>query len=167
MYAKGIAKKIREDLKAIGYNSKKISVVTRGCGYSDSIRITIKDVTIPDKEIIKIADKYESIRYDEYTGEILEGANLYIFVEYDYDVMSDAAKPYMKKAIEIFNNARNNTGDKTELIMEKNGKQLWYYGGCCGRNGQCFEAENAYETTVHVRSVGDIAKAMMFFDAQH
>lgn len=163
MYAKEIAKKIREDIKKLGYTAKQISVRTDGAGYSDAIRIKIKDVAIKAKAIEEIADKYESIRYDEYTGEILEGGNLYIFVEYDWETVDKAYKPYLEKATEIF----ETTGEKTVLAFEKNGKQLWYYGGCYGRNGQCFEAEDVYDTRIPARSAGEIARAMMFFDAQN
>ena len=163
MYAKEIAQKIRSEIKALGYTAKKVSVRCNGCGYSDSIRITIKDIAIPEKAIVEIANKYESIRYDEYTGEILEGGNLYIFVEYDYDTVKAAYEPYLEKAEEIF----NTTGEKTVKVMKKNGKELWYYGGCYGRNGQCFEAHDAYDTRVPARDKYGIARAMAFFDAQN
>lgn len=162
-YAASVANEIRKELKAMGYTSKQVSVRTKGAGYSDSIRITIKDVSISDKEIQEIADKYESIRYDDYSGEILSGANLYIFVEYDFYAVENACKPYTERATEIF----ETTGDKTVFVMEKNGKELYYYGGYNGRNGQCFVADDAYDTRVHVRSPYELAKAMMFFDAQN
>lgn len=162
MYAKEIAQKIRTEIKALGYTAKKVSVRCNSCGYSNSIRITIKDIAIPEKAIEEIANKYESIRYDEY-GEILEGANLYIFVEYDYDIVKAAYEPYLENAEEIFNTA----GEKTVKVMEKNGKELWYYGGCYGRKGQCFEAGNAYDTRVPARDKYGIARAMAFFDAQN
>ena len=166
MYAKEIAQKIRNEIKALGYTAKKVSVRCNSCGYSDSIRITIKDIAIPEKAIVEIANKYESVRYDEYTGEILEGGNLYIFVEYDYDTVKNAYEPYLEKAEEVF----NTTGEKTVKVMEKNGKELWYYGGCYGdgRGGQCFEFENdKFGENIPARGKYEVARAMAFFDAQN
>lgn len=162
-YVTSVVNEIRKELKAMGYTSRQVSVRTKGAGYSDSIRITIKDVSIREKEIQAIADKYESIRYDEYSGEILSGGNLYIFVEYDHYAVENACKPYLEKATEIF----DTTGDKTVFVMEKNGKELYYYGGYNGHDGQCFVADDAYDTRVPARSAYEIARAMMFFDAQN
>ena len=164
-YAASIADKIRQELKALRYGTRQVSVRTSGAGYSDSIRITIKDVSINEKEIEKIADKYESIRYDDYTGEILSGGNLYIFVEYDYNVVQNAAEPYRELAKEVIETAGNES--KTVFIMEKNGKELYYYSGHNGHDGQCFVADDAYDTRVSARSEGELAKAIMFFDAQN
>lgn len=164
-YAASIAEKIKKELKDMGYNSRRVGVRAKGAGYSDSIRITIKDVSIKEDAIQEIANKYESIRYDDYTGEILSGGNLYILVEYDYDAVKNAYQPYLEEAREIIN--ADSDGSNTVLVMEKGGKQLYYYRGRTGRDGQCFEADDSYRTRVPVRSEYDLAKAMMFFDAQN
>jgi hypothetical protein len=164
-YALSIADQIKKELKDMGYNSRRVGVRTKGAGYSDSIRITIKDVSIREDDIQKIADRYESVRYDEYTGEILSGGNLYITVEYDYDAVKNAYQPYLEEAREIIN--ADPDGYSSVLVMEKGGKQLYYYRGHTGRDGQCFEADDSYGTRVPVRNEYDLAKAMMFFDAQN
>lgn len=81
-----IADKIRQDLKAKGYRiPAQISVTSERGGYERAFRVTIKDLKINDEEIKKIVKKYQSVSYDERSGEILAGGNTYIFVEYDFD----------------------------------------------------------------------------------
>ena len=73
------AKKIREELKAAGWNRTKISVRSPHWG---SIYVTIKDPEVPIKKVEKIALAYESISRCEITHEILLGGNTYVDVKY-------------------------------------------------------------------------------------
>lgn len=74
------AKTIRQELKQLGYNNKKVSVRCDG----GSINVTLKFIpnTEQVKEVKKVAEKFEKIHYDEATGEILSGGNTFVFVEY-------------------------------------------------------------------------------------
>ena len=74
------AKIIRQELKQLGYNNKKVSVRCDG----GSINVTLKFIpnTEQVKEVKKVAEKFEKIHYDEVTGEILSGGNTFVFVEY-------------------------------------------------------------------------------------
>ena len=78
------AKAIRAELKAHGYNSRRIGVTLKYEGYSSVIRVTIKEKDIDKKEIESIADKYKFYVTDERTGEILSGGNTFIRVSYDW-----------------------------------------------------------------------------------
>lgn len=71
---------IRKELKEHGYNNRRVGV--RYDGYA--IWVTIKELAIDKKEIESIAMKYESYSRDEHTGEILQGGNTFVFVDYDY-----------------------------------------------------------------------------------
>lgn len=75
---------LRKELKDKGYSSRKVGVRHEYCGYSSSIRVTIKDLSIDKEEIKAIANKYRDVDYDERTGEILAGGNTYVFVDYDW-----------------------------------------------------------------------------------
>lgn len=77
-------KAIRAELKAHGYNSRRIGVTLKYAGYSSVINVTIKELAIDKKEIENIADKYKFFERDERTGEILSGGNTYIRVSYDW-----------------------------------------------------------------------------------
>ena len=93
------SKAIRDRIKAeLGYNSRQVGIRSSYCGYSDETRVTVKDLSCDIDAIRKIAESFESIRYDEYSGEILSGANTYIFVEYDYRILDEATKAELENA---------------------------------------------------------------------
>lgn len=71
---------IRKELKEHGYNNRRVGV--RFDGYA--IWVNIKELAIDKKEIESIAMKYENYDRDERTGEILQGGNTFVFVDYDY-----------------------------------------------------------------------------------
>lgn len=81
------ADKIRADLKAQGYSSRKISV--REPHHGD-VTVTIRDAGVKLADIKAIADVYRHVRYCEASGEILLGGNTYVEVTYDRDVI----RPY-------------------------------------------------------------------------
>ena len=69
------AREIRKELK-IKFPGVKFSV------RSKSSSITIRWTDFPTIEAVEeISKKYQSISYDEYTGEILCGGNIYVFTE--------------------------------------------------------------------------------------
>jgi hypothetical protein len=75
-------KQIRTELKKLGYNSRKIGVITKNTGYSTAIYIKIKDKNIDKKEISKITKKYKKVDRCQHTHDILSGGNIFIFVDY-------------------------------------------------------------------------------------
>ena len=83
-------KAIRAELKARGYNSRRIGVTLKYAGCSSVITVTIKELGIDKKEIEKLVNKYKFYERDERTGEILAGGNTYIHVNYDYKLTMTA-----------------------------------------------------------------------------
>lgn len=82
---------IKNELKKAGYNTRDFRVSVKDCGYSTSAHVTIKSPKISITEIRNILNCFEEIDRDERTGEILEGANLYLFIEYEdgiFDIVS-------------------------------------------------------------------------------
>ena len=75
---------IRKELKEHGYNNRRVGV--RYDGYA--IWVTVKEFEIDIKEIENIANKYENYSIDERTGEILQGGNTFVFVDYDYRLVA-------------------------------------------------------------------------------
>lgn len=86
------AKAIRAALKEAGFTSRQVSVRHRYVGYSSSYHITIKDGNVSELQIKDICKSFESVDYDERTGEILEGGNDYIFVDRDYRTPVDGSE---------------------------------------------------------------------------
>ena len=74
-----IANILRTELKAAGYNNRKVGVQT---GTTGSLTVTIKDASISRSAIEAMAEKHEHYERDNATGEILGGGNTFVFVQY-------------------------------------------------------------------------------------
>lgn len=83
---------IRTALKKAGFSSNRVSVKTRRGGYSTEYHITIKDNSISEMQVKDICAPFESVTYDEGTGEILGGCNDYILVARDYRAPVDGSE---------------------------------------------------------------------------
>lgn len=123
---------IRNDLKKLGYTSRQISVRSGDCGYSDYSRITIKDVSISRKLIEEICEKYEYIRYDEYSGEILQGCNTFITVDYNYNAVKEAKNKNIDEARKLV--GRVLAGDRHVVFKSPSGTPHRLY--LCDYNGE-------------------------------
>ena len=77
------AQKMNEALKKAGFNRRQVTVRHRRALYDDDYRIKVRDPNVSLLQIEEIVGEFESIRYDEYSGEILEGCNNYVFVDRD------------------------------------------------------------------------------------
>ena len=127
MTNKELGAAIRAKIKAAGIPAKAVSVTVKDAGYSTSVRIKIKDITVGRKRVEKLANGYEEIRYDERSYEILEGANTYVFVDYDYDAMRAAAAAYMDRAREIIENHPERYQGVEVARNEESGTHLSYF----------------------------------------
>ena len=106
------AREIRKELKA-KFKGVKFSVRTKK--YSGGSSISVSWVDFPTvEEVEKITSKYESVRYDEYTGEILSGGNTYI---HTYNTWSEEMETNIKENLvkkygaEFYNKYINETYD--------------------------------------------------------
>ena len=77
------AKAIRNAFKAAGI---KASVRSERYAGGSSISVSLKSGSFAKAK--EIAESFQSIHYDEVTGEILSGGNLYVHVEIDHDWVS-------------------------------------------------------------------------------
>mgnify|MGYP001164432000 FL=1 len=103
MTDKELRTQIKSELKIAGYNAREISVSVKYTGYDTAIRVTIKNPYINADTVKEIVNKYEQVSYDEVTGEILQGANTYVRVSYEYGIfeqVSEAFETLAKEAIE-------------------------------------------------------------------
>lgn len=76
-----ISKQIRSELKAVGISSRQVGVQSD----SNGARIKVKDFAVDFNLVKQLAKKFESIRYCQYSGEVLSGGNTYISVSYDWE----------------------------------------------------------------------------------
>lgn len=95
------AAEIRKKLKDIGYNSRMVSVRSSSFSGGDDIVIRMKSTDVDETKVREICKSYESIDYDEYSGEVLMGANSFVFVEWDSGFIENGAEKYKELAKEI------------------------------------------------------------------
>lgn len=117
------AKEMRKEIKnQLGYTARQVSV--KKTSY-ESICVTVKDYKVNFNEVEKIANQFEDVSYDEFTGEILLGGNTYI------DVRNESINPeYLDKAKQIYEQVETNKKIKgtytindemkVKLIVDKN-----------------------------------------------
>ena len=95
------AQEMKVALKKAGFNRRQVTVRHRRALYDDDYRIKVHDPKVSLLQIEEIVGKFESIRYDEYCGEILEGCNNYVNVSRDdrYPVDIAAILPLVEQAL--------------------------------------------------------------------
>lgn len=79
---KEAAARMRRELKAAGYNARKVSVRTDYYSMGSSISVTIRARGVDFSKVKEIAQGGEQIRRCEISGDILSGGNL--FVHFDF-----------------------------------------------------------------------------------
>lgn len=120
------SKAIRAALKEKGITSKQVSVRSGYCTYSSYTDITIKDMSVRINDVKRICNAFESVRYDEYSGEILAGGNTYIQVQYDYNTLNEAIEKQLATVKELIKNI-----DKEQIKFEKNGIEYTLFSQNC------------------------------------
>lgn len=149
---KEIRAEIVNAFKSKGWNNRKIGL---SVDYS-SIHATVKDISIPLKEVEDVLRSYESIDYDYASGEILCGANTFVFVRYDYKSLDDASVPFMEEAEKVFNES-----GCVIPVMERSGKRMVLI-----KDGACsyveIDSEYGKRAAYDVKS---LATAMALFNA--
>ena len=106
------AQEMNVALKKAGFNRRQVTVRHRRALYDDDYRIKVHDPNVSLLQIEEIVGRFESIRRDEYCGEILEGCNNYVFVDRDekHPVDIDAILPLVGNAL------RNVQNDKNQIV---------------------------------------------------
>ena len=93
-----LSARIKNDLKAAGIDPRAVRVSVRDAGYSAAAHIRIMSPEVSAEAVRRILAYRESYDRDERTGEILAGANLYIFVEYADGIFDTVAQEWAATA---------------------------------------------------------------------
>ena len=124
MTNKELSMKIRKSLKEAGYTQKDIKVSVRSSRYDTAAKITIHNPHIDRHRIEKIlSPAYEEIDRDDITGEILQGGNTILFIEYEYGIFEEVAREWMATAKGLMQS-------KTEVTRIFDGLYLLDPGHC-------------------------------------
>lgn len=166
MTNKELGTAIRADLKKAGYNSRDISVRVSDAGYSTRVNVKIKTPAVYLRDVEKQLRKFESIDRDEVTGEVLMGGNVYVFVEYDYNVKDLIPAEYNERAAAILADIGDkdgctisNSGDNSARLAVINMANYGDRGYRVVRN-----ADGEQQTKRHVWDAAGLAWAMYDFE---
>lgn len=113
MTNKEINTAIKKELKDAGYRTRDFSVSVKDCGYSTSIRITIKNPEINRKTVERLLLHWESVDRDLVTGEILGGANTYLFIRYADGIFTEVSQEWATTACGVFS-----SNDEVVMIFD-------------------------------------------------
>jgi len=81
MTAKERAVAIRAELKAAGFNARRVSVSVAHCGMTDdAITVRVRDASVDVPAVVTIARKYRQVDTCSITGEIQTGGNTFVKV---------------------------------------------------------------------------------------
>jgi hypothetical protein len=159
---KELSKAIQNDLKAAGVPRAAYSIRVQDCGYSVSVRINIKDLSVLPAEVKRIALHYQEYERDV-SGEILQGGNTYIFVDYDWKTLNNASAPYQEKAAAIRGNGYQ------EVMKHKNGNRLVYLDTYDGEGFLSVKVPDQENISImerfYCRSSNTIAEGIAIFTA--
>lgn len=129
MTNKELSQKIRKDLKNAGIAKSAYGISVKYAGYEQCVNINIKDLSVSKRKIKDIVEKYEKIRRDCF-GEILEGCNLFISVQYDFWILHEEGKKYVDKINEVIAECLADEKQEGHVLARKGNKELvlFYYG---------------------------------------
>ena len=127
------AQKMNDALKKAGFNRRQVTVRHRRALYDDDYRIKVRDPKVSLLQIEEIVGEFESIRYDEYSGEILEGCNNYVSVSRDEEHPVDITQilplvePALTKAMQEGRNQAVKLATRRYLIgqAQRGNPDLW------------------------------------------
>jgi hypothetical protein len=79
--AQEIVESLRNELKDLGFSSRKVSIKLDRGTFEDAIWVTVKsELTDEQYKLVKAtSEKYQKVDYHK--GEIVSGGNLYVFVQ--------------------------------------------------------------------------------------
>lgn len=94
--SKHAAADIRAALKAKGWGPKQVSVTHQTYAGGSSVSVRVRGAEPVMHEVKAIAERFARVRYDEYSGEILSGGNMFVHVSVSDEGMAAKAAPFLE-----------------------------------------------------------------------
>ena len=110
---KELAKELRNELKELGYNRNMVSITSD----YNSINVNIKSIDVDFKKVAELANNYKKIDRD-HSGDILQGGNIFVSIEYAENLMESLENKYMSKAQETFEAIQNSNELENMFIKD-------------------------------------------------
>lgn len=144
MTNKELSTSIKAELKAAGYNVRDFRVSVKNCGYSTSAHVYIKSPTVNRLDVEKVLKRFDQVERDTRTGEVLEGGNLYLFVEYEYGLFEEPSQAWQSAAAGLY-------WETGEVVQASKG--LWYLP----QEKELRQQNSSGSTTRRIGSIADLA----------
>lgn len=116
MSTKERAAQMRKEFKANGWNARKVSVRTEYFSLGSAIHVTVRDASVDIAKAKEIAERFESIRRDEYTGEILGGGNCYLHFGLSDKVKAELSAPILPAVEAALEDVKGLDATSTALV---------------------------------------------------
>lgn len=117
-------KEIRMRLKKeLNYSNRQVSVKKD----NNSIVVTVK-IPVDIRPIKKIVKAYEKVDRCERSGEILCGGNIFVFVEYSWEMIKEESKKFLDEALKAIE-ASNNIDINQSAMFAENDKIRVFING--------------------------------------
>jgi hypothetical protein len=162
---------IRNKLKEIGITSRQVSVKGSYALYDSVIRAEIKDLSVNVNLVKEITENYRSVDYCIASGEVLEGGNTYVRVNYNWESIRDARLLKEEEAKKIFDDVQ---GKESYTIADRGKEVIQYYNDGSlpviqvlerpegYENMSCYCYDTKYRYVAH--NVPHIAEALVFIE---
>lgn len=148
--------------KELGLKPKDISIRIDYGGYSEAIRVEIKNLLISKIDIENKLAKYRDVGRCEVTGEILQGGNTYVTVNYNSDSMKAAAKKIKSDVEKIYNIISELPPHSIKVIGTFDGNDILMYHD---HDNLYIRLRDAYQSS-YVWNVEDLSKQLIWLNAQ-
>ena len=113
------AKQIRQALKKNhGWTGRQVSVRTHLYSMGSSIYVTIKDASVDPEAVKAIAEPHAHVSRCEFTGDILNGGNMYVTVSLSREVREKLSAKHLE-AVQAAIDELESCGRSTAIIPVK------------------------------------------------
>lgn len=148
--------------KELGLKPKDISIRIENCGYSESIRVEIKNLLISKSDIENKLAKYRDVGRCEVTGEILQGGNTYVTVNYNSDSMKAASKKIKSDVEKLYNKISDLPPHLLQVIGTFDGTDILMFHD---HDNHYIRLRDAYQSS-YIYNVDDLSKQLIRLNAQ-
>jgi len=155
---------VKRFLKQQGIDTRKLSVTVSYGGYSESINVKIKDMAINMCEVNKLVKReYQVISYDEHVqGEILQGGNTFVFVNYDEDTKEKAILQHFDEAKEHYEKAELENSFVGRQVFENDEIEALFFFRDSILSLRAKSDDIIVNQRIHVTCVYDLAETLTY-----
>lgn len=104
-----LSAEVKKELKTAGFELRSFCVSVRDIGYSTKITVKILSPQISVESVRKLLRHHEDYELDKRTGEILQGGNTYLFIDYEHGIFDQISQEWAATARSAFESKEETT----------------------------------------------------------